>query len=693
MTHARRQLALALVLLLFPMWGWALNCKNVQDISSFYLQSHFALRNFSNELAERTIDLYIRSLDPSKIYFLQSDVELIKKSYTKHLPSQISRADCSIVDAIFSRFSRRYQEREAIIPALIDAKHDFSVDESLNLDRKKMKWPKDAKEAGERWRKRVKFQFMQLKEALDKDSEVKAKLHKRYKLAFKSHHELGTSDVYETFMDAFARSFDPHTNYLPPVALEEFRIQSRLSLEGIGALLRNEDGLTKIQSLIPGGAAYKSKKIKVEDIIVGVAQGKSISVNVIDMDLREVVKLIRGPRGTEVRLTIRRKTKEFVVAIVREKIQLEQGAAKSFVHQVTSPSLKSPVKVGVIDLPSFYMDMGARSRRSKDYRSSYEDVRKELLSLKKQNVDTIVIDLRSNGGGMLDEAIKIAGLFLGKGVMIQQRAKGRATPIASTTEALYDGPLVVFVDRQSASASEILAGAIQDYQRGLVVGGDHTYGKGTIQLLNELSPQLGAIKFTISKYYLPSGSSIQRRGVETNIVIPHVLNHYEVGEKHQDHALAWDQIPSAKHRKLGRVASHIAKLRLASKDRIQKDGDFSKVFEIIKEYREKKDERLQISLKIDKDKDKDKDKGKSTAKKDIPAEEDDDDDDNDDGKPDLFLKEAMYIATDYARSLARQPILAKMSIKDDSVGDKAKTAASSKEKKGQKPQAKQPKGM
>ena len=637
--------------------GSALDCKDINKMTQYYLRMHFSIHKFSDEIGNRTLNNMIKQWDPGKVYFLQEDIDRFA-SKGKNLPRMIGKTDCSLIDLVFAQYSKRLEERFKEVGKLIDSKHDFSIDEYLNIDRKATPYAKTKKEVGERWRKRIKFQHMQLKKSIDDDKKVREKLHKRYELAHKRHIDLNTDDVYGVFIDSFATALDPHTDYFSPSKLEEFRITTRLSLEGIGALLRSEDGVTSIQSLVPGGAAQKTGTVKVDDKIVAVSQGSSTPVDVIDMDLKDVVKLIRGPGGTEVKLHIRRGKKELVSKIVREKIQLADRAAKSSLYntKVELPGKTSTYKVGVIDLPSFYMDFEGRQANKENFRSSSRDMNAEITKLKKQKVDGIVVDLRSNGGGSLDEAINVAGLFSGAAPVVQIKGS-KAKPYVSyyDRKAVYDGPLVVMVDRQSASASEILAGAIKDYERGIIVGDSHTFGKGTVQNLNDLDPKLGAIKVTISKFYRPGGSSTQLLGVESDIVLPSITDYYEIGEKHYDYAIPWEKVPKAKHPEFKMVSPYIKHLKLASTGRVKGHKDFREISQAIDKYKSNKEERMRVSLKEPTKEEREKEEKEEKEQEELENSIEKDAYGNIIQKleNDIFLQEAINIATDYIQLIKK----------------------------------------
>ncbi|MCB9228720.1 MAG: carboxy terminal-processing peptidase [Deltaproteobacteria bacterium] len=652
--------SLSLLLLSSPLI--ALECKNIRQMTDYYLRMHFSVHDFSEEISSRTFDNFIRYWDPGKVYFLDEDISYFRKKFAKKFPIMIRKDNCSAIDAIFNRYSVRFDERQPIITELIDTKHNFALNEFLTIDRKTLPYAKDATEIRERWRKRIKFQHLNLMSTISNPKTLREKLKKRYSLAMKRQKDLTTEDVYGAFMDAFSTALDPHTDYFSPAQLEEFRISTRLSLEGIGALLRSDDGVVTIENLVPGGAAQKGGLLKVGDKVVAVSRGGNSSpVDVIDMALKDVVQLIRGPGGTEVRLTVRRDSREQVIPIIREKIQLKDRAAKSKIYPVDVSHSKDPgtYKIGVIDLPSFYMDFEGRQTNKRNFRSSSKDMAEEINKLKKSNIDCIIVDLRSNGGGSLDEAINVAGIFSGSAPVVQ--IKGNATPPYVSRfdgKSIYDGLLVLLIDRQSASASEILAGAIQDYGRGILVGDSHTFGKGTVQNLNDLDPKLGAIKITISKFYRPSGASTQLRGVDADIILPSLFDHYEIGEKHYDFALPWEKVDAVQSPQFNLVKPYLSELKLASMSRIKHDKKFIEVHEAIDKFVSEKEERMRVSLKEPGKEEKEKEEKekkeleekKKKLEKDnygnyIPSLEDD-----------IYLQEAIRIATDYVRLHKKLPI-------------------------------------
>jgi len=654
--------------------SFALTCQQTRQLTGVYLKMHYSFRNFDDELSRRTFDSLIKAWDPGKVYFLEADVKDLQGKYETTLDNLVTSSPCEpfqvAIKEIADKYSERFKERQAIINKLIDDKHDFTVDEYLDIDRKKMPWAKTTEEVNERWRQRVKFQVLQLMGGVKDIKKVREKLHKRYELAIGEHNKTNMDQVYSGFLNAFAVSLDPHSEYMPADQLEEFRIQTRLSLEGIGAVLRSEEGFTSIQSMVKGGSAFESGKLAVDDKIVAVDNGDGQMVDVIDMELKDVVKLIRGKATTVVKLTILRdepagKKNRFVVAIPRKKIQLTDRIAKSKVVPITiteKPGEK-PVerKIGFLTLPSFYLDFEGLHNREQNIRSSSADMAREITKLKSQNVDAIVLDLRSNGGGSLDESIKIAGMFTGRGPVVQIRQSDNSVDVKNDTDGktLYDGPLVVMINRQSASASEIFAGAIQDHGRGIIIGDSHTFGKGTVQNLNDIGERLGATKITISKFYRPSGSSTQLRGVESDVVFPGLADEYEIGEKHYDFALPWEQIKASEFKTANLVTPYVAAVKAGSTKRMETDSGFQKINEEIKKYRESSEARSKVSLKEKKDDDKDKiaEDKKNEKKKDKKAKIIGDDEDGEVAlEDDTYLQEGLRIAADYSQLMGKKSI-------------------------------------
>ena len=679
-----RRFFIVIWLVLFSSKAYSLNCSEVRQLMLLYFKMHYSFDRFDDELSKRTLDNFLKAWDPGKLYFFKADIDEIKNKYATRLDDMINQLDCSAIDFVVNRYSKRFSERKKYLSHLIKQKYDFTKEEYMVIDRKKLQYLSTTEQINERWRKRAKFQLLSLKTTLDM-KKAREKLKKRNELAVKRHNELTRDRVFGIFLNAFSMALDPHSSYLPAADLEDFRIRTRLSLEGIGASLRSDEGFTIVASLVKGGAAEKGGLLKISDKIVGVAQGKGEVVDVIDMDLQEVVKLIRGARGTTVNLTVIRKgtgkSKKMVIPIVREKIQLvdQQAASKLIKVSLDKGASKKELKIGVINLPSFYIDFEGKHKRLKNYRSSSQDTKRELAKLKKQNIDGLIIDLRSNGGGSLEESINMSGLFFDKGPVVQVKAPDGTTEAYADRdgETFYKGPLVVMINRHSASASEIFAGAIQDYERGIIVGDSHTFGKGTVQNLNDVAPTLGAIKVTVNQFYRPDGATTQLKGVEADIRLPNIIDELEIGEKHYDYALPFESIKRVDHEDFNRIKPYLKKIAQNSKARLASDEGFKEVFEAIEKYKKNKKERSRVSLKEKTDEE----------SKEEEAEEDDaglaaSSDDVFDLKRDVHLKEALRITGDYIQLLAgKEP--SKMSFPE-----LAKVVDKKKEKKTAKNQPK-----
>lgn len=646
-----------LMLFFYSQSSFALNCTQLKHMIALYLKMHFKFEHFDDKLSQRTLHNFLRNWDPGKTYLLQKDVDKLTKNYSTTLDDQILKGRCQALDDIVNTFSMRFHKINSNINKIINAKHDFSIDEYMLIDRKNTAYAKNQHELNERWRKRIKFQLLQLKSSIDDMDKARRKLTKRYQLVSLRHKELDSNDVYASFLSSFATALDPHSDYLAAEQLEDFQIRTRLSLEGIGAVLRSEDGFTVIQSLVPGGAAERSGLVKENDKIISVAQAEGESTDIIDMDLREVVKLIRGERGTKVRLTILREgekgTQRMLVTIVREKIKLKDQEVSSKVYQLqTKDKHKGKIyNIAVIDLPSFYIDFEGRQNKHSNFKSSSRDLQRELAKLKKQKIDALVLDLRSNGGGSLDEAINVAGLFIPSGPVVQVKATGRSPKIHRDEDGItwYDGPLVVLANRHSASASEIVAGAVQDHQRGIIVGDTHTFGKGTVQSLSEVSRAIGAVKVTISKFYRPSGSSTQLQGVESDIVLPSIANELEMGEKFYDYALEWERIKRTKYTPQQRTLPYVPILAATSAKRIKKTKQFQDIIDNIEQFKQQTEERTRVSLK---EKTVKQETAKAEKNKKEASSTSSTKDPHADLREDVYLQEAMRVAGDYLRLLA-----------------------------------------
>lgn len=567
---------------------------------------HYKKTDINDSLSSTILDRYLKTLDYNRSYFLASDIADFEK-YRYELDDDLKIGRLKPAYDIFNLYMERLKERQDYIHNVLKKEFDFSVDEKYEFDRKNASWAKDKSELDELWRKRLKNEALNEKLKGKEWAKVSETLDKRYSSFEKRMLQLKSEDVFQLFMNQFTEAIDPHTNYLSPMTSDNFKMQMSLSLEGIGASLMNEDEYTTVKEVIPGGPAYKSKLLKVNDKIVGVAQGEEGEmVDVINKSLDDVVKLIRGPKGTLVRLQIlasdagvNAKPKE--IKLVRDKIKLEEQAAKKEVIETTRNG--APYKVGVITLPAFYFDYEAQARGEKDYKSTTKDVKRLLKELKEEKVDGVIMDLRDNGGGSLQEAIDLTGLFIKKGPVVQVRNSDGSVEVGTDTdeEIFYDGPLAVLVNRSSASASEIFAGAIQDYHRGIIVG-ERTYGKGTVQNLIDLNrfpkdngAKYGQLKVTIAKFYRVDGGSTQRLGVVPDVKFPSMIDTTEYGESSEPSALPWDKITPTQYESYKKLGNIVPELNKRHEERMKNNPIFNNLFEEIQEIKEERQQKT-VSL-------------------------------------------------------------------------------------------------
>ncbi len=571
---------------------------------------HFLRQPIDDEISHRWFDAFLEALDPMKVYFLQSDVDAWRQKRDA-LDDQVKRGDVSFAYEVLTTFLKRVDQRLPLVERLIEQQHDFTVPESIVIDRDETAWAKSEAEAEDLWRRRIKYDLLVQKMEKTPPEEVKDKLLRRYRSLAKRWHQMTADELLETYLTTLTSSFDPHTSYMSPGTLENFEIGMKLQLDGIGAQLKGEDGYTTIVELTPGGAADRDGRLKSKDRVVGVGQGNEGEiVDVVDMNLNEVVKLIRGKRGTVVRLKVIPvgETVPKVYDITRAKIELKDAEARGEVIEQGKKPDGSPYRIGVINLPSFYLDMAGAQQGQAEFKSSTRDCKRLLDDFRRQGVDCVALDLRSNGGGSLPEAIKLTGLFIDRGPVVQIKDSDQQVRPYDDVDAgvAWDGPLVVLTSKFSASASEILAGAIQDYGRGLIVGDTSTHGKGTVQTLLDVgrqlfarldnAPSLGAIKVTIQQFYRPSGDSTQLEGVKSDVALPSITSHLPIGESDLDHAIAFDRVPRAAYTPTGQVnASLVAKLQELSSQRVAGNKEFAKLLDDIARYERRKDEKT-ISL-------------------------------------------------------------------------------------------------
>lgn len=542
-------------------------------------ERHYAKLPYDDELSSQHLDNYIDSLDSSKMFFTAADIAEFEQ-YRLVMDEQLAQGKPDAGFAIFNRYHQRLQDRlETVIktlPAAVTAM-DFGVNESFPLEVEDRHWAKDQAELDDLWRKQLKNQVLSLKLADKAADEIVPTLEKRYARQLKSVKQYNSQDVFQIYANALTELYDPHTNYLSPRSTENFNINMSLSLEGIGAVLQMDDEYTKVSSLVAKGPADKAGELHPSDRIVAVGQGADGPLeDIIGWRLDEVVELIRGPKDTTVRLeVIPAKSKSTderkVLTIVRNTVKLEEQAAQKKVLEI--PSGEKIIKVGVIDIPAFYIDFDAMRRGEKDYKSTTRDVKNLLQELEGEGVDGIVIDLRSNGGGSLQEANELTGLFIEYGPTVQIRHSSRRVwrDGKRLKSPYYEGPMVVLVNRLSASASEIFAGAMQDYQRAIIVG-DRSFGKGTVQTLIPLTE--GQLKITESKFYRISGESTQHRGVVPDLEFPSIYDTEEIGESALDHALNWDQISPIRHSNYGDLSSVLPTVQTQFLERSTHNPDF-----------------------------------------------------------------------------------------------------------------------
>ncbi|MGZ8317645.1 MAG: carboxy terminal-processing peptidase [Telluria sp.] len=557
---------------------------------------HYKATPLDDAMSAKIFDKYFESLDGEKLFFVQADIDKFAPVRDK-LDDAINNENLTIPFSIYSVYQARFSERIGHARELLKTKMDFTVDESMQLDREKAAWPKDDAEMKDLWRKRVKNDWLRLKLAGKDDKAIRETLDKRYENYQSRVRKLNNEDVFQMFMNAYATSIEPHTNYLGPRSAENFDIAMRLSLEGIGAVLQSRDEYTIIREIVPGSPAALSGKLKVGDRIVGVAQGNTPTyTDVLGWRIDDVVQLVRGAKGSAVRLDVLPADagpdgKHVAVTLIRKKISMEEQAAKKSIIEVKEAGIKR--RVGVISLPTFYQDFEAKRRGDKDFKSATRDVARILEELKKDKVDNVLIDLRNNGGGSLTEAVELTGLFIDKGPVVMQRSAEGNVAVEGDTHAglAWSGPVGVLINRGSASASEIFAAAIQDYGRGLVIG-EPSFGKGTVQTLVDLDrlepgnkARYGELKMTVAQFFRINGGTTQLRGVTPDIKMPVTSDIENFGESSFTNALPWVAIKPANYVPLGDLKELVAPLQKRHEARVAKDKDFKYLAEDLAEVR------------------------------------------------------------------------------------------------------------
>lgn len=547
--------------------------------------AHYLRKEIDDALSSEVFDKYLESLDSQRMYFMRADIDALEVNRYL-LDDTIKRSDVQIAYQIFNLYQDRMIERLQFLIKEIDTRllsYDFSTDESVELERKDSAWPKTQAEMDDLWRKRLKSSALTMLLNDKPLLEIKDVLGKRYRNRLKQTEQTKSEDVFQTYLNAFAGAFDPHTQYFSPRTSQNFNINMSLSLEGIGAVLQSEDDYTSVVRLVPAGPADKAGNIKPAERIVSVGQGeKGPLIDVVGWRLDDVVELIRGPKGSIVRLEVLPKegdvTPARTVSIVRNTVQLEEQAAQK--KLLTLQRNGHPYRVGIIEVPTFYADFKAQSDGDPNYKSTTRDVAMLIEELKKDGVDALLIDLRNNGGGSLQEADSLTGLFIETGPTVQVKSARRSANVYSDNDSTiaWDGPMAVLVNRLSASASEIFAGAIQDYGRGLIVG-SQTFGKGTVQTLIPL--HRGQMKITAAKFYRISGQSTQHQGVLPDLSLPELYDTKLIGESSLDDALPWDMIQPAIYRRTGDFQNVLPQLRSLHDGRVAKDPDFAYLRELM----------------------------------------------------------------------------------------------------------------
>jgi len=596
----------------------------------FLTRFHYKPTPLDDAMSEQIFKRYLDSLDGDKLFFTQTDIDKFA-GYKDKLDDAIYDQDLAAPYAIFNVYEQRVGERVAYARSLLAKGFDFSVAETYQYDREKVPWAKDEAEVDDLWRKRIKNDWLRLKLAGKADKDIRETLDKRYAAYLDRVHQLNSEDVFQTFMNAYASSIEPHTNYLGPRASENFDIAMKLSLEGIGAVLQRDDDYTAIREIVPGGPAALSGKVKVGDRIVGVGQGEhGPMVDVVGWRLDDVVEKIRGAKDTVVRLEILPADagtdgKHEMLALTRKKVSIEEQAAKKSIIEVKDGTHTR--KVGVISLPTFYQDFDARRRGDKDYKSATRDVEKLLGELKQDKVDGVIVDLRNNGGGSLAEATDLTGLFIDKGPVVQvKNAGGQIEAEEDTTPGMaWDGPMGVLVNRASASASEIFAAAIQDYGRGVIIG-EPTFGKGTVQNLVDLDdvahnekPLFGEVKMTIAQFFRINGGSTQLRGVTPDISFPLTVDAKDFGESSYDNALPWTSIAPAKYQPVADLKPVVPMLVERHNDRSGKNPEWQNFEADLADMRKLRDEKTVSLNEQERRKERDEQEAKRKARDEIAS--------------------------------------------------------------------------
>ncbi len=667
--------------------------------TKFLSNWHYKDTRLDDELSVKIFDRYLDLLDPNFSFFLASDIKTFAP-YRLQLDDALVHSNPSPAYEMFNVYVGRVHDRVKFAREQLKTPMDFTIDESYAWDRSETKWANTEAELDEFWRQRVKNDFLRLRLAGKEDEAIIETLDDRYENLDRRITELNSDDIFQFFMNAFAQSIEPHTAYMSPRSSENFEISMRLSLEGIGALLGRENEYTSIARVVPGGPADKEGSLKAGDKVTAVGQGHDGKlVDVVGWRVDDVVELIRGAKHTVVLLEVIHEDTGVdgpteIIEIVRDEVKLEEQAAKSRIIEVPGEG-EEMIKVGVIDLPVFYLDFNGRAKNLPDYRSSTRDVRKLINEMKQEGIKGLVVDLRNNGGGSLLEATTLTGLFIDEGPVVQVRnSSGRISTEEDNDPGMaWEGPLAVLVNRYSASASEIFAAAIQDYGRGMIIG-ETTFGKGTVQNLVDLDDyarsgdagKMGQLKITMAQFFRVNGGSTQNRGVEPDIQFPSAGDPEDYGERSLDNALPWTSIDSAGFKREGNLDRMVAVADFRYQDRIADNQEFGWLLSDVEEFNLNKDKKeislLEATRREEKEQDEAKREARKAAREDngplleetdaladvgepieatvdndegITAEEEDEDDD----RPDLLLRETARIVGDMIVLGSDEPTLAR----------------------------------
>ena len=621
-----------MITLLFKNFSYCydnnIDSKKIARTVAYTLPVYHLNRLPLNEfISTNAFNLFLDTLDPSKSFFLKSDIDELSIKYPS-LHRDLRKGDISFSKDAYDILIKRIKNRNEYIELLLENEFDTQIDEDYLWDREDASWAENEDDWNSLWRKKIKNEYIaklvddyteplitnslpsttnDLVTADDIDETLSPEdfILKKYKQLLSTMESFDNEMLLKQYLSSFSRVYDPHSDYLSPSNVEDFDINMKLSLVGIGAMLSVDDGAAKIERLISGGPAEKDGRLKPGDKIIAVAQGDSEPQNILHWPLYKAVRLIRGEKGSKVVLTIIPKTDQNgtrtkTIDLIRDEVKLEEQAAKSSIHQIDGEEEKK-ISIGVITLPDFYADFQATNAKEKDARRCSTDVKNLLKTLQNNNIDGLILDLRNNGGGSLIEAVKIAGYFIPSGPIVQVKNR-RSLQILPDVDPIteYDGPLIILVNRLSASASEILAAAMQDYERAIIVGDEHTHGKGTVQTLMALGDKKGSLKLTTSSYYRINGGSTQLKGVTPDIIIPSLFDVADTGEKELDYALPWDTIQPALFTRFDNYEDLIPQLKTASIERREKDEEFQSFLDKRNKLEDKFNSKLiSLNLKID----------------------------------------------------------------------------------------------